>query len=249
MKVLAVIPAYNEEDSIAATILKTARYVDGIVVVDDGSTDRTSEQATKSGVKVVRLAKNRGKGAALHKGMQVFLESEYDVVFTIDADGQHDPRYIPHFIKLIEEKGVEMVVASRFGTKDWLENMPFMRKISNLLSRFGLWILYNGYIVEDPQNGFRAFTRAAVEMIDFSSPNPKKRFGFEAETKVLIEARIHGVRQGVLHIPSLYFEDRVSKFSLLMDTWSIPLLMLKYFFIYKPWLHRHKFTSARAETL
>ena len=244
MRKLAIIPIYNEELSIGDTIDKVRPYVDGIVVVDDGSTDNSAEIVKSKGVTVIRIKPNRGKGMALYIGAKYFLKSDYDVMFTIDGDGQHNPIYISKFMEIFEENpDCGMVIASRFGTIDWVKNMPFLRKISNLLSRFGLWILYGGYNIEDPQNGFRAFRKSAVKHLDFSPINMQKRFGFEAETMILIEARVKGVKVKHVHIPSLYFEDRISKFSLLMDTWTIPVTMLKYFFIKKPWLYRYKFRN------
>ncbi len=244
MRTLAIIPIYNEEESIASTIQSVRGYVDEIVVVNDGSTDNSVQVALNEGVKVISIKPNRGKGMALYVGAEYFKKSDFDIMFTIDGDGQHNPEHIEKFIKIFEKNPeCGMVIASRFGTIDWVENMPFLRKISNLLSRFGLWILYGGYRIEDPQNGFRAFRKSAAMKLDFSPQDMQKRFGFEAETMILIEARVTGVKVCHVHIPSLYFDDRVSKFSLLMDTWTIPVAMIKYFFIKKPWLYRRRFKN------
>ncbi len=238
---MAVIPAYNEEQVIGKTIQQVKSYVDKIVVINDGSTDRTKEVCEELGVAIVSYRPNRGKGYAIYQGVQYFLKSDFEFLFTIDGDGQHRPEYIPLFLKKFRnDPEVGMVIASRFGTEDWIYNMPFLRKLSNLLSRFGLWILYNGFIVEDPQNGFRAYRREAVKRLNFSQSR-RKRYGFEAETEVLIDARIKGIKISTIHLPSIYFEDRKSKFSLFRDTWTIPGVMVKHFFKRKPWLYRHRF--------
>ncbi len=239
-KIMAIIPAFNEEQAIGSTVETVKPYVDQVVVVDDGSTDRTRQIAKEHGATVISYLPNMGKGTALYMGAKYFMESDCEFLFTIDGDGQHRPEYIPEFMKKFEDPSVDMVVASRFGTVDWIENMPFIRKLSNLLSRFGLWILYNGFVVEDPQNGFRAYRRRAAKILNFK-PKRKGRYGFEAETEILIDARIKGLKIETVHLPSIYFEDRVSKFSLFKDTWTIPGVMLKNFFKRKPWLYRRNF--------
>ncbi|RMG36713.1 MAG: glycosyltransferase family 2 protein [Methanobacteriota archaeon] len=239
-RVMAIIPAFNEEKAIGQTVDSVKSYVDKVVVINDGSTDQTKEIALEHGATVVSYNPNMGKGTAIYIGTQYFLKSGFDFLFTIDGDGQHRPEYIPKFMKAFQDPTVDMVIASRFGTVDWVENMPFLRKLSNLLSRFGLWILYNGFVVEDPQNGYRAYRNTAVKVLDFR-PKKKGRYGFEAETEILIDARIKGMKIATIHLPSLYFEDRVSKFSLFRDTWTIPGVMLKNFFKRKPWLYRRRF--------
>lgn len=239
-KVMAIIPAFNEEVMIGKTIDSVKPYVDKVVVINDGSTDLTSQIALEHGATVISYSRNMGKGTAIYVGTQYFHKSGYDILFTIDGDGQHRPEYIPKFLHAFEDTSVDMVIASRFGTIDWVENMPFLRKISNLLSRFGLWILYNGFIVEDPQNGYRSYRRSAIKVLDFK-PKRKGRYGFEAETEILIDARLKGLKIATIHLPSIYFEDRESKFSLFRDTWTIPGVMVKNFFKRKPWLYRHRF--------
>lgn len=242
LRIMAILPAYNEDQMIAQTIENVLPFVDELVVVDDGSTDKTYQHAQKYPVTILHHRKNKGKGAAIYTGVKYFNKSDCDILFQIDSDGQHRPKFMQKFLQVLEsDPTVDMVVASRFGTVDWIENMPFLRKISNLLSRFGLWILYGGFVVEDPQNGYRAYRKSATKVLDFAPKNGKKRYGFEAETILLIYARIAGLKIGTIHIPSLYFGDRESKFSLFMDTWSIPLAMLKYFFVLKPWLYRRNF--------
>ena len=239
MKIMAIIPAYNEEQTISTVIRKTNQHVDDVVVINDGSTDRTAKHAKQSGATVIHVHPNSGKGVALYVGFQIFLNSNADVAITLDGDGQHDPKYIMKFIKrLNSDSELGIILASRFRTSDWQKNMPFIRKVSNLLSRFGLWVLYNGLIIEDPQNGFRLYTKNAIKMLRYSGSRSKIKAGFEEETKILIEARIARVKIGVVSVPSLYFEDRKSKFSGLHDTWKIPAVMVKSFFSTRPWLHR-----------
>src|SRR5689334_22153339 len=95
MKVFAVIPGFREAGRIQKTIQSVLPYVDGVVVVDDGSDDTTAEEARATGVTVLRHRVNRGQGAALRTGTEAALRLGADIVLHVDADGQHDPTSIP----------------------------------------------------------------------------------------------------------------------------------------------------------
>lgn len=231
--IMAIVPAYNEEGRIGKTLDQLIPMVESVVVIDDGSMDNTLEEIRSRTVKIISYAPNKGKGYAIRRGIKYFLTSDADIAIFIDGDGQHDPADIPRFRKKFNENSkLDVVMASRFGTDQWINNMPFLRKISNLLSRFGLWILYNGFIIEDPQNGYRAYHRRAIEKISFKSNN------YSAETEILIDAYMKGCTFDKVIIESVYNEESHSKFSLFMDTWTIPGIMVKEFFRRKPFLIR-----------
>src|SRR3989344_4428204 len=99
MKVVAVIPAYNEASRIRETLVGVHSIVDGVIVVDDGSTDETAGVARESGATIIRHAINRGQGAALRTGTDAALRLGADVIVHVDADGQHDPSLIPSIIQ------------------------------------------------------------------------------------------------------------------------------------------------------
>ena len=99
-RILALIPGYQEGPRIAAVATGAARYLP-VVVVDDGSTDDTADQAEAAGATVIRQVPNQGKGAALRAGFRHALEKGADAVVTLDADGQHDPDEIPVFLAVI----------------------------------------------------------------------------------------------------------------------------------------------------
>lgn len=208
--------------------------VDAICVVDDGSSDKSLIEIRERDVNLVSYSKNRGKGYAIRKGIEYFLQTEHDVIIFIDGDGQHSPNDIIKFKKkFMDRNEVDVVVASRFGTEEWVENMPFIRKISNLLSRFGMWVLYNGMSIEDSQNGFRAYRRRAIEKIKFDTD------GYEAETEILIDAYLKGFEIDKVCVESIYNAvENHSKFSIFADTWKIPGVMWKGFFKFKPFLYR-----------
>ncbi|MHA2028725.1 MAG: glycosyltransferase family 2 protein [Candidatus Kariarchaeaceae archaeon] len=235
---LIVCPAYDEAENIRPLLKNIQEHInqnDEIIVVNDGSTDKTVEQAQLEDIYVISHFKNQGKGMAIRTGIKYFLDSNHDYVIFMDGDGQHEPKDIAKFRYCLHKRKADIVVASRFRTKTWHENMPFSRKISNLLSRFGLWILYNGFVVEDPQNGYRGYNRRLSRSIEFHSN------GYEAETEILIDAFLKNFKFDVISIESVYHShNRSSKFSLLMDTWKIPKVMIKGFFNNRPWLLRHQ---------
>jgi glycosyltransferase involved in cell wall biosynthesis len=158
MKVIAVIPSYNEEKRIKDTIMKTRKYVDKIIVVDDGSEDKTAEISKKSGAEVIRYEKNQGVGYATRTGLKRAISLKPSIIIFLDADGQHDPKYIPQFIKAIEG-GADYVC----GWRD-LSNYPIDRKIGN----WGLQFLTNLLCptgIKDTECGYRAMTLDAAKKI------------------------------------------------------------------------------------
>ncbi len=244
LTLMAIVPAYNEAGRIGSTLdkLLTVKGVNEICVIDDGSTDGTYEEAKSRDVTLLRHRVNHGKGQAIKTGIQYFMKQDYQIAVFIDADGQHDPYDIITFRNYFKSHPeVDVVVASRFGTDQWIYTMPFFRKISNLLSRFGLWILYNGLDIQDPQNGYRAYSRKVLGSVTFDTTR------YEAETEMLINAHLSGFKIGRIHIESVYEDENTSKFSLLMDTWTIPGVMLRQFFRFKPFLNRKQLRQRRVE--
>src|SRR5664280_55916 len=114
MKIAAVIPAFNEENNIAAVVEGVRPFVTATVVVDDGSADNTVGAARAAGAIVIRHESNVGKGAALKTGFRYLMDSGYDGAIAIDADGQHDPAEIPLFIAAAEQ-GYDMVIGNRMS--------------------------------------------------------------------------------------------------------------------------------------
>ena len=113
MKTLIIIPAYNEELTIGSVVALAKKYGD-VLVVDDGSGDRTSEIAREAGAIVIRHNTNMGKGAALKTGFEYALSREYEIVVTLDADGQHNPDEIPLLMEPIIRGEADLVIGSRY---------------------------------------------------------------------------------------------------------------------------------------
>lgn len=159
MKVMVSIPAYNEEDTIAEVISGVAKILPTahIVVIDDGSTDRTGDIAKAAGAHVVRFKQNRGLGVAFKAGLDIATEA--DVLVNIDADGQYDPTEIPQLIEPIKQGEADVVLGSRFKGK--IEEMSVQKRIGNIIATKVTRFL-SGYPVSDAQTGFRAFSREAI---------------------------------------------------------------------------------------
>ena len=169
MKVIAVIPAWNEETRIKQTILAVRPYVDGMVIIDDGSADETAKaaQTGDASVVVLRHSLNRGQGAGLRTGTEAALRLGADIVVHVDADGQHDPSFIPTLVAPIKEGKADVVFGSRF-LGETPEGMPASRRVLLHAARtFNAIAVGIPRKVTDPASGMRAFTAAAAREIDF----------------------------------------------------------------------------------
>ena len=183
-KVAVLLPAYNEEVSIASMILLSLQYADEVIVIDDGSSDRTSEVSRLAGATVLSHTTNKGKGAALKTGFK--YAQDYDIIVTIDADGQHNPSEIPDVIKPIMEDRADIVNGSRYiAGKD--TTTPTYRRVGQTVLDNATY-LASGVKLTDTQSGFRAFSSKSIEYFNFD-PN-----GFGIESDMLIEASVNKLR-------------------------------------------------------
>lgn len=168
--VVAGIPAYNEEKTIARVVLGAQKHAHVVIVCDDGSTDLTGEIAERLGAVVVRHERNAGYGAAMQSLFKRARVLKADVFVTLDADGQHDPAEIPRLVKPIEDGVADVVLGSRFMDKNGTADMPTYRQfgvkvITTLANGSGK----NG--VSDAQSGFRAYSKRAMEQLGDISEN------------------------------------------------------------------------------
>jgi glycosyltransferase involved in cell wall biosynthesis len=187
MSKLAIVPAYNEQSTVGAVVaaLRTHAPDFDVLVVDDGSTDATSQRARESGAVLIRLPFNVGIGGAVQAGYKYALEHGYSVVVQVDGDGQHDPRYVHTLLnRLRSEPAVDMVTGSRFldaeGDSD--RSTPTRRVGIRLFS------LVLGAItrrrVTDPTSGFRMTNRRAIELFANDYPHDYP----EVEAVLLVHA-------------------------------------------------------------
>lgn len=196
-RIMIIIPAYNEEGSIAKLLTSLNFPPQDIIVVDDGSIDNTFSESQSFGVHVIRHEKNEGKGMAHRTGFNFASKEEARWVITMDADGQHSPKDIPKFIKAIKEKKGDMIIGEREVT---IRTMPFLRFLTNLWTSFIVSIL-EGKRVKDAQSGFRAISKEIFTSISLSTNN------FQTESEIIIKAARRGFRITSVPIRTIYNES------------------------------------------
>ncbi len=162
-----VIPAYNEASRIGPVVRSLSALADRVLVVDDGSADRTAEAAAEAGAIVLKHAINRGQGAALKTGTIAALRDGADVIVHMDADGQHDPADVDALVAPILDGRADAVFGSRFlGVS--ADGMPASRRLLLWAARqFSILVLGIPSRFTDPQSGLRAMSAAAARNVDF----------------------------------------------------------------------------------
>ena len=198
-RILAIIPSLNAERTVPRVIEQARQQIEPVLVIDDGSSDRTGEVARAAGAIVLRHDVNRGKGAALKTGFRWARENGYDGVITLDADGQHLPSEIPKFLRQRETGGEDLIIGGRahlFG-----QMLPRRRNAN----RFSAWCIAkcSGVPITDSQSGFRFYSARLIDAIDLRTD------GFDMESEVIVRAGRRGLK--ILTIPiELGFVDGLS---------------------------------------
>lgn len=164
MRALLVVPAYNEEKCLPLTLAELGQQAPDldVVVVDDGSRDRTAQVARDSGVPVLVLPVNLGVGAALQTGFRYALERGYDAAVQFDADGQHDPRDLPALLAPLTEGRAELVIGSRFLTGG-AYRAPRARRLGMIVFS-GVTSFAVGRRLTDTTSGLRAYGRRVMRL-------------------------------------------------------------------------------------
>ncbi len=199
MKLLVIIPAYNESENIVRVIeelVKTVPQYD-YIIVNDGSRDNTAAVCRKHKYEMIDLPVNLGLTGAFQTGMRYAYEKGYDAAIQIDADGQHNPAYIPVMVRIMEEKQADMVIGSRFVT----EKRPHtLRMLGNTIIELAVRVT-TGKKLTDPTSGMRLYNRKLIKEMAFEvnfSPEPDTvsyllRCGAHVEeTQVTIRERTAG---------------------------------------------------------
>ncbi|MCL2761289.1 MAG: glycosyltransferase family 2 protein [Desulfuromonadales bacterium] len=219
MDICIVIPAYNAEKRIEAVIKEVKGSGYPIVVVNDGSEDKTSNIATSLGIEVLNHKENCGKGAALKTGFNWALRNSFKGIITLDADGQHDPAAIPLLINSAETGNYGIVLASRY---EQFCKMAGLRKYWN---RFGAWCIRKrtGFNIDDSQTGFRYYSAEVLNSVKLD------RNGYDMEMEILVKAWKKGFSIYSLPVASRIADGReTSHFRPVRDTWSICKTFLRY---------------------
>ena len=202
-EVLAIIPAYNEESTIAQVINSLREEgLSRIVVVDDGSSDSTATEAARAGAKVLRHIMNRGPGAATQTGLDYARRTSAPCAVTIDADYQHDPKDVELLLDAVREDGADMVIGNRFmkGTN----YIPGSRVLYNALANVATY-LFSSHWVSDTQSGYKAFSRKAIERLRLSHD------GFAFCSEIIIKAQRARLRIAEVPIRVNYSPETIRK--------------------------------------
>jgi glycosyltransferase involved in cell wall biosynthesis len=193
MKIATILPAYNLEEEIHEIVERTKPYSDIVIVVSDGSTDKTWEEATKAGALCPEETDTLGMGFAVRKGIEYSKQFEPDVVVLMDADGQHLPEEIPKVIEPIMKENVDTVVGSR--TMGVLKTSTI-----NRIGNFGLKLIsffVTGRWFTDTESGFRAYKAAKLYELDLEAEK------YEIESDLFLKSlhRGHSIREVPITVP------------------------------------------------
>jgi len=184
--IVAGIPAYNEEKTIAKVILLAQKHVDKVIVCDDGSTDLTADIAQKMGAVVIQHSKNLGYGAAIQSLFDRARTLEADVMLTLDADGQHNADEIPNLLKPIQDGKADIIIGSRF-MKETNNKVPRYRRVGiKLITKMSNSTLKGK--ISDAQSGFRTYNKKAVQGLRILEN------GMGVSTEILLKAEELGLR-------------------------------------------------------
>jgi glycosyltransferase involved in cell wall biosynthesis len=195
VKIVAVIPAYNEAATVRDVVSRTLDVLREVVVVDDGSTDTTRSELAGLPVTVISNPANLGKGASLARGFALALAEGADAVVTLDADAQHCPEDIPRFLEAAQQHPGRIIVGARLWDR---HKVPPLRYFGNRFANF--WVAWAaGFPVADSQSGFRLYPASLLRGLKMT-PQP----GFAFESEILIEAGRAGVRTCAVPIAALY---------------------------------------------
>jgi dolichol-phosphate mannosyltransferase len=217
IRTLTALPVYNEVRHVGPVLDEVAGYSDDVLVVDDGSTDGTSAVlAARREIHVVAHAKNRGYGAALVSAFGFALRGGYDVLVTIDCDGQHEPQRIPAFVTTCVEQEADIVSGSRYLRQFPGDSQPpeERRRINRIITEELNRLL--GMNVTDAFCGFKAYRVPILAKLDITDP------GYAMPLELWVRAAALGLKIVELPVPLIYMEEARS-FGGSLDNSSIRL--------------------------
>jgi glycosyltransferase involved in cell wall biosynthesis len=216
--ILAAIPALNEEVAIGSVVLRAKNHVDRVLVIDDGSDDKTARIAELAGAEVIRHECNMGKGVALRNIFQKARELNADILICLDGDGQHNPDEIPRLLIPIKNHEADMVIGSRF--LDIESDIPRYRQAGQKVLT-SLTNTITSTKVTDSQSGFRAFSKKAIDSIAFEED------GIGVESSMQRSADDSGLRIVEVPITCRYDIEHASKMGPVKHGFTVVNTVLK----------------------
>jgi glycosyltransferase involved in cell wall biosynthesis len=223
--IIACIPAYNEEKTIARVIVEVQKYVDKVIVCDDGSTDLTGEIARRLGAEVIRHERNMGYGAALATLFKAARELDASAMVVLDADLQHNPGDIPRLLSPIVKGEADIIIGSRFLKNE--DGVPKYRGLGiKLITKFARGVSYRD--ITDAQSGFRAYGRRSIQSI-----TPSEQ-GMGASTEILLKAKEYGLRVIEVPVKVRYDVEKPSTHNPIIHALDVVLSTVKHLSMRRP---------------
>ncbi len=215
--IVAVIPAFDAAATVGAVVAGVRGHLERVVVVSDGSRDATGQEARRAGALVDELPANRGKGAALRRGIEIALALDCAALLLLDADGQHDPDDLPAFLAAWDLSRPDLVIGSRLQDA---RTIPSARFWTNYIgSRILSWM--TGRELLDSQSGYRLLAAPLARRL------PLRADGFAIESEMLIKATRLGARLEHVRVRTIY-NDAGSHFRPALDTFRISCASIYY---------------------
>lgn len=211
--VFAVIAAKDESSHIKSVVTQTLKYVDQVIVVDDGSKDDTYLISKKAGANALKHIVNLGKGAAIKTGCEYAISHGANIIVLLDADGQHEPKEIPKFLELLVNNDIVV------GVRTERESMPRILKFGNRMIYAILKILFN-INIKDPLSGYRAFKTEVYPKLEWRSP------GYTIEIEMVTRIAKKRLKYSTIKINTIY-ADRY-KGTTIIDGIKIGLSLLRW---------------------
>jgi glycosyltransferase involved in cell wall biosynthesis len=196
MDITVVVPAYNEEERIGEVLKDLKQSGQPVIVVDDGSSDKTREVARKHKVTTLHHSVNLGKGAAMKTGAEAAFRQGADAVIFMDSDGQHKAEDLPHFIDALEKDKFDVV----FGSRNLSHGVPFVRYMGNKMASLLVSFLF-GIYVSDLICGFRGLSKRAFKKLSWEST------GYAVETEMVIKTGKYGLKHCEVPVETVYLDN------------------------------------------
>ena len=235
-RICVVVPAYREENHISTVIETMPEFVDKIVVVDDGSPDKTFEKALMNGdgrVVVIRHHSNLGVGAAIVTGHRKAIELGAEISVVMAGDGQMDPKYLVDLLSVVIEQGYDYAKANRFLKRGHRQGMPRIRVVGNMLLALLSKVASGYWRISDPQNGYTAIKTSMLGKLDLDNLAESYQF----ENDMLVRLNIVNARVKDVPIPANY-NGGSSKIRLHRFVSETSFFLIKRFFyrVYKKYI-------------
>ncbi len=206
MKIGVLICAYNEEKHIRKVINQCFKYIENIIVVNDGSKDKTLSEIKKTKALILNNTINKGKGFSLKKGFDYATSEEYDYLILLDGDGQHSPNEIPKFLREIR-KNYDLIIGCR---RKRGSEMPYLRRFTNFSSSVLISLRIKKWI-KDTQSGYRAINLKSLKDMKLDKQ------GYDLETEIIFKMVKKEARIKSIPIKTIYGSE-ISSINPIKDT-------------------------------